>query len=162
MYNIHQNAQHPAYRTFSALQRSQCMGFTHGWQKCHPKSYFFQTVQNFGNFHSKTPNRLEFEKKVPKCPYFYGFCHWKTPYFLPCMHKFVWGDCCSLKQGQKLKNLYFRNRIVQFGEYFEQNIGTQAARFYFSLTGLKGLREGLINCVYVHVLETINIQACMD
>ena len=33
------------------------------------------------NFHSKT-NRLEFEKKVPKCRlFFYGFCHWKTPYF---------------------------------------------------------------------------------
>ena len=33
-------------------------------------------------FHSKTPNRLEFEKKVPKCRLFcYGFCHWKTPYF---------------------------------------------------------------------------------
>ena len=33
-------------------------------------------------FHSKTPNELEFEKKLPKCRlFFYGFCHWKTPYF---------------------------------------------------------------------------------
>ena len=31
MYNIY-NAQLPACWTFPALQRPQCMGFTHGWQ----------------------------------------------------------------------------------------------------------------------------------
>ena len=73
------------------------------------------SVQNFLEiFHSKTPNRLEFEKKVPKCRLFcYGFCHWKTPYFLPCIHMFVWGECC-LKHGQKLENFVFskQNRAI--------------------------------------------------
>ena len=40
----------------------------------------------------------------------------KDLYFLPCMHMFVWGECCSLKQKcQNLYNiLYSRNRILQF------------------------------------------------
>ena len=64
-------------------------------------------------FHSKTPNRLEFEKKVPKCRLFcYGFCHWKTPYFFA-LHTHVWGECC-LKHGQKLENFEFskQNRAI--------------------------------------------------
>ena len=46
------------------------------------QSPIFVTLSRiFEIFHSKT-NRLEFEKKVPKCRlFFYGFCHWKTPYF---------------------------------------------------------------------------------
>ena len=42
-----------------------------------------------------------------------------------------------------------------------EHIGTQAVRFYFSLTGVTGLMEGLNKLGYVHVLETMNIQACM-
>ena len=67
-------------------------------------------------FHSKTPNELEFEKKVPKCHLFvYGFCHWKTPYFLAYILMFVWGECyCSLKHGQKLEIFLFskQNRAI--------------------------------------------------
>ena len=43
-------------------------------------------------------------------------------------------------------------------------IATEAVRFYFSLTGVKGLMEGLNKLCYVHmvhVFETMNIQACM-
>ena len=75
-------------------------------KNCHPKSqcHIVQVSRILEIFHSKTPNRLEFEKKVPKCRLFcYGFCHWKTPYFLPCIHMFVWGECC-LKHGQKLED----------------------------------------------------------
>ena len=53
-------------------------------KNCHPKSqcHTVQVSRILEIFHSKTPNRLEFEKKVPKCRLFcYGFCHWKTPYF---------------------------------------------------------------------------------
>ena len=34
-----------------------------------------------------------------------------------------------------------------------KHIGTQAVRFYFSLTGVKGLMEGLNKLFYVHVHE---------
>ena len=68
---------------------------------------FFTLSRTLEIFHSKTPNRLKFEKKVPKCPYFYGVCHWKTPYLLPCIHMFVWGECCSLKHSEKVENLLF-------------------------------------------------------
>ena len=53
-------------------------------KNCHPKSqcHTVQVSRILEIFHSKTPNRLEFEKKVPKYRLFcYGFCHWKTPYF---------------------------------------------------------------------------------
>ena len=39
------------------------------------------------------------KKKHPNAPYFYGFCHWKTPLFFA-LHACVWGECCSLKHGQ--------------------------------------------------------------
>ena len=70
---------------------------------------FFTLSRILEIFHSKTPNRLEFEKKVPKCPNFYGICHWKTPYFLPCIHMVCFrgmllpqtqseaGKCCILE-----------------------------------------------------------------
>ena len=85
------------------------------YQKMSPKVLFFSHCPELLEiFHSKTPNRLKFEKKVPKCPYFYGFCHWKTPYLLPCIHMFVWGECCSLKHSEKVENLVFskQNRAI--------------------------------------------------
>ena len=57
------------------------------YQKLSPKDVlFFSLSRILEIFLSKTPNRLEFEKKVPKCPLFLWFCDWKTPYFLPCIH----------------------------------------------------------------------------
>ena len=50
-------------------------------KNCHPKSYFLERPCSAGIW-----------EKVPKCPYFHGFCHWKTPYFVPCIHMFVWGE----------------------------------------------------------------------
>ena len=82
-------------------------------KNCHPKSqcHTVQVSRILEIFHSKTPNRLEFEKKVPKCHLFCsGFCHWKTPYFFAFI---VWGECC-LKHGQKLENFVFskQNRAI--------------------------------------------------
>ena len=59
-------------------------------KNCHPKSqcHTVQVSRILEIFHSKTPNRLEFKKKVPTCHLFcYGFCHWKTPYFFA-LHTF--------------------------------------------------------------------------
>ena len=65
-------------------------------------------------FHSKTPNELEFEKKVPKCRLFFMAFVTERPPFLPCIHMLVWGECCSLKHGQKLENCVFskQNRAI--------------------------------------------------
>ena len=64
-------------------------------------------------FHSKTPNRLEFEKNVPKCPLFLWLLSLKDPLFFA-LHARVWGGCCSLKHGQKLEILAFlkQNRAI--------------------------------------------------
>ena len=85
-------------------------------KNCHPKSqcHTVQVSRILEIFHSKTPNRLELEKKVPKYRLFcYGFCHWKTPIFLPCIYMFVWGECC-LKHDQKLEIFVFskQNRAI--------------------------------------------------
>ena len=47
---------------------------------------FFTLPRILEIFLSKTPNRLEFEKKVPKCPLFLWLLWLKDPYFLPCIH----------------------------------------------------------------------------
>ena len=48
---------------------------------------FFTLSRILEIFHSKIPNRLEFEKKVPKCPLFLWLLSLKkNPYFLPCIH----------------------------------------------------------------------------
>ena len=90
---------------FSPLHQPQTPVFT---KNCHTQSAIFSHCPECRKFFTQeTPNRLEFEKKVPNAPYFYD---WKTPYFLPCMHgmhMFVWGECCSLKHGQKLETFVF-------------------------------------------------------
>ena len=75
---------------------------------------FFTLSRILEIFHSKTPNRLEFEKKVPKWPLFIWLLSLKDPYFLPCIHMFVSGECCSLKHSQKLENFAFlkQNRAI--------------------------------------------------
>ena len=56
-------------------------------QKIVTQSPVFSTLSKIlETVHSKTSNRLE--KGYPNASYFYGFCHWKTPNFLPCMQVF--------------------------------------------------------------------------
>ena len=97
----------PLIPYFNPIHQPKTPVFTQ--KNCHPKSCFFHTVQNFGNCSLKDPKSAG--KKVTKCPsifkLFYGFCHWKTLSFLPCMHASVWGECCSLKHSQKLENFVF-------------------------------------------------------
>ena len=85
------------------------------YQKLSPKVlYFFHTFQNLGNF-QRPQIGWNLRKRYPNALYFYGFCHLKTPYFLPCMHMFERNECCSLKQDlQKLENFVFlkQNRAI--------------------------------------------------
>ena len=71
---------------------------------------FFTLSRILEIFHSKTPIRLEFEKKVPKCPLFFmAFVTERPPIF--CLtYRPTWsvqGECCSFKHGQKLENFVF-------------------------------------------------------
>ena len=46
-------------------------------------------------------------KRYPNAAYFVmAFVTERPPIFLPCIHMFVWGECC-LKHGQKLENFVF-------------------------------------------------------
>ena len=89
---------------FNSLHQSKTpASFT---KNCHPKSYFFSTLSTILEiFHSKTPNRLEFEKKVPKCPFFMRLSL-KDPLFLPCMHVFE-GNVAPSNKVRSWKILYY-------------------------------------------------------
>ena len=77
------------------------------YQKLSPKVLFLFTLSKILEiFLSKTSKRLEFEKKVPKCPLFLWRLSLKDPLFLA-LHARVWGECCSLKHSQKLENFVF-------------------------------------------------------
>ena len=80
-----------------------------------PKSFIFSTRSKILEiFNSKTPNRLEFEKKVPKCPLFLWLLSLQDPLFFA-LHAHVWEECCSLKHSlQKLENFVFlkQNRAI--------------------------------------------------
>ena len=88
---------------------------THVYQKLSPKVLFFSHCPEFWKFFTQRPLiGWNLRKRYPNAPYLYGFCHWKTPYFLPCIHMFVSGECCSLKHSQKLENFVFskQNRAI--------------------------------------------------
>ena len=80
-----------------------------------PKVLFFSTLSKILEIIlSKTPNRLEFEKKVPKCPLCLWLLSLKDPLFFA-LHAHVWEEYCSLKHGlQKLENFVFlkQNRAI--------------------------------------------------
>ena len=74
-------------------------------------------------FRSKTPNRLEFEKKVPKCSLFFtAFVTERPPIFCPAYTCFFEGNVAPSNTVRSWKILYSRNIIVQFGEYFQVQI----------------------------------------
>ena len=83
-------------------------------KNCHPKSHC-PSVQNFGNFSLKDLLSAGiWEKGYPNAAYFVmAFVTERPPIFLPCIHMFVWGECC-LKHGQKLENFVFseQNRAI--------------------------------------------------
>ena len=84
---------------------------------------FFTLSRILEIFHSKTPNRLEFEKKVPKCPLFLWLLSLKDPLFFALYtHGLFEGNVAPSNMVRNWKMLYSRNRIVQFGEYFQVQI----------------------------------------
>ena len=90
-------------------------------KKLSPKVlYFFHThCPKFWKIFTQRPQiGWNLRKRYPNAPYFYGFCHWKTPYFLPCMHMFERNVAPSNTVCRSWKIVYSWNRIVQFGEYF--------------------------------------------
>ena len=94
---------------FNPLHQPKTPVFT---KKLSPKVLFFHTVQNFGNCSLKDPKSAG--KKVPKCPLFLiWLLSLKDPQFFA-LHASVWGECCSLKHGQKLENFVFlrQNRAI--------------------------------------------------
>ena len=51
------------------------------------QSPIFSHCPEFWKFFTQRPLiGWNLRKRYPNVPYFYGFCHWKTPYFLPCIH----------------------------------------------------------------------------
>ena len=95
---------------FHLLHQSKFPVFT---KNCLPKSSIFSTLSKILEiFHSKTPNRLEFEKIVMP-PIFMAFVT-ERPLFLA-LHAHVSEECCSPKHGlQKLENIVFlkQNRAI--------------------------------------------------
>ena len=84
---------------------------------------FFTLSRILEIFLSKTPNRLEFEKKVPKCPLFLWLLWLKDPLlFALHTHGLFEGNVAPSNTVRSWKILYSRNRIVQFGEYFQVQI----------------------------------------
>ena len=94
------------------------------YQKIITQSPIFFTLSRILEiFHSKTPNRLEFEKKVPKCPQFLWRLSLKDPLFFALhTHGLFEGNVAPSNTVRSWKILYSRNRIVQFGEYFQEQI----------------------------------------
>ena len=91
---------------------------------------FFHTVQNFGNCSLKDPKSAG--KKVPKCPLFLWLLSLKDPQFFA-LHASVWGECCSLKHGQKLENFVFlrQNRAIWWILLDANLIKVMKTRFQF-------------------------------
>ena len=51
------------------------------------KVLVFSHCPEFWKFFSQRPLiGWNLRKRFPNVPYLYGFCDWKTPYFLPCIH----------------------------------------------------------------------------
>ena len=78
-----------------------------------PKVLFFHTVQKFGNFSLKDHKSAGiWEKGTQIPPTFMAFVTEDPLIFA--LHARVWGECCSLKHGQKLANFVFlkQNRAI--------------------------------------------------
>ena len=77
--------------------------------------FFFTLTRILEIFLSKTPNRLEFEKKVPKCPLVLWLLWLKDPLlFALHEHGLFEGNVAPSNTVRSWKILYSRNRIVQF------------------------------------------------
>ena len=80
-------------------------------KKLSPKVLFFPHCPKFWKLFTQRP--LIGWKIVPKCPLFLWLLSLKDPHFFA-LHASVWGQCYSLKHGQKLENFVFlrQNRAI--------------------------------------------------
>ena len=84
-----------------------------------PTLFLFSPLCQYNNFF--WPNRLEFEKKVPKCPLW--LLSLKDPLFFALhTHGLFEGNVAPSNTVRSWKIVYSRNRIVQFGEYLQVQI----------------------------------------
>ena len=78
-----------------------------------PKPLFLQVLflshcPEFWKFFTQRQIGWNLRKRYPNAAYFFmAFVTERPPIFLPCIHMFVWGECCSLKHRQKLENFVF-------------------------------------------------------
>ena len=92
-------------------------------QNCHPKSYFCHTVQNFGNFSVKDKSAGIWEKGTQMPPIFLWLLSLKDPLFFCLAYTCLFeGNVAPSNTVRSWKILYSRNRIKQFGEYFQVQI----------------------------------------
>ena len=85
------------------------------YQKLSPKVLFLSHCPEFWEFFTQRPLiGWNLRKRYPNVPYFYAFVTERPPIFCLAYTWFVWGECCSLKHGQKLENFVFskQNRAI--------------------------------------------------
>ena len=95
---------------FNPLHQPKTPVFT---KKLSPKVLFFPHCPKFWKLFTQRPQIGWKKKQVPKCPLFLWLLSLKDPQFFA-LHASVWGECCSLKHGQKLENFVFlrQNRAI--------------------------------------------------
>ena len=100
---------------FNTLHQPKTPVFT---QICHPKSYFFHTVQNFGIFFLKDPKSTRIlEKGTQMLSIFVAFVTESPPIFcLACTC--LKGNVAPSNTVRSWKILYSWNRIMQLGNTF--------------------------------------------
>ena len=97
---------------FSPLTSAQNPCF---YQKLSPKVLFFSHCPEFWKFFSQRPLiSWNLRKRYSNVPIFMAFVTERPPIFCLAYTWFVWGECCSLKHGQKLENFVFskQNRAI--------------------------------------------------
>ena len=93
---------------FNPLHQPKSPVFT---KKLSPKVLFFPHCPKFWKLFTQRP-QIGWNKRYPNAPYFYGFCHWKTPNFLPCMQVFE-GSVAPSNTVRSWKILYsWDNRAI--------------------------------------------------
>ena len=75
-------------------------------KKLSPKVLFFSLCPKFWKLFTQRPH-IGWEKRYPNAPIFMAFVTERPPPQFFALHARVWGECCSLKHGQKLENFVF-------------------------------------------------------
>ena len=100
----------PSTPYFNPLHQPKNPVFT---KKLSPKVLFFPHYPKFWKLFTQRP-QIGWKKGTQMPPIFMAFVTERPPIFCLALHASVWGECCSLKHGQKLKNFVFlrQNRAI--------------------------------------------------